>query len=243
MVDSNLSRKRVVFITGVSRGIGREMFAQCAAEKDTYIIGISRSKKKLDELEHRCRENGGSDFFLFAHDLTEPELTPEIMTCIARVGKVDVLINSAGLLVNKPYVEITKEDWMQCYLTNVYGPFRLIQKLAPWLTKSEVAHIVNIGSMGGVQGSSKFAGLSAYSSSKAALIGLTECLAEELKDTPIRTNIVNLGAVQTEMLAEAFPGLKANHQPEQVAKWLLNFAFESGQLMNGKSVQLSDSTP
>ncbi len=243
MVDSRVLYKRVVFVTGVSRGIGREIFAQGAAKKDTCIIGISRSQKMLDDLAAECARAKYSDYYLFAQDLTDPELSTTIIDCLQQVGRVDALINCAGYLVNKPFLEISKTDWLQCYMTNVYGPFRLIQQLVPWLSKSEVAHVVNIGSMGGVQGSAKFAGLSAYSSSKAAMIGLTECLAEELKDTPIRTNIINLGAVQTEMLSEAFPGLEVKHQPADVARWLLNFAFDSGQFMNGKSVQLSDSTP
>lgn len=243
MQDSKVENKRVVFLTGVSRGIGWELFGQCAVDESTIVIGISRNKESLDRLAAHCDGIGGTDFFLFAHDLTEPQLPDELTERLKAVGRVDVLINNAGFLVAKPFREISAGDWDRCYRTNVYGPFHMVQQLYPWLEKSEMAHVVNIGSMGGVQGSAKFAGLSAYSSSKAALLGLTECLAEELKETNIRVNIVNLGAVQTEMLEEAFPGIQANHQPKEIAHWLLNFAFHSGGLMNGKSISLSDSTP
>ncbi len=123
--------------------------------------------------------------------------------------QLDVLINNAGQIVNKPFAKITEKELQAVYATNVFAPFTLIQTLLPVMTKKSRAHIVNIGSMGGFQGSSKFPGLSAYSSSKTALSGLTECLAEELKPNNIAVNCLALGAVQTEMLAKAFPGYKA----------------------------------
>lgn len=243
MKESPSNETRVAFITGVSRGIGRAMFIQCARMKGVNVIGVARSKEAIDSLSAECDEQGGSGYHLYTHDLNETELPSDLLNRIESLGRIDVLINNAGYLVNKSFKEITYQDWLDCYQTNVYVPFRLSQQLHPYLSESRLAHVVNIGSMGGVQGSSKFPGLSAYSSSKAALIGLTECLAEEWKDTNIRINTVNLGAVQTEMLAEAFPGYVPDHQPAEIAEWLLNFAFESGKLMNGKSVFLSDSTP
>lgn len=243
MKESPSNETRVVFITGVSRGIGRAMFMQCAQLNGVDVIGVARSQQALDSLNAECQERGSSGYQLYTYDLKTPELSSDLLNGIDRLGRIDVLINNAGYLVNKPFQEITYQDWLDCYQTNVYVPLRLSQQLYPYLSKSRLAHVVNIGSMGGVQGSSKFPGLSAYSSSKAALIGLTECLAEEWKDTNIRINTVNLGAVQTEMLAEAFPGFVPDHQPEEIAEWLLSFAFESGKLMNGKSVFLSDSTP
>jgi len=239
--DSNV--EKVIFITGVSRGIGRELFLQCAVRKDLVVIGVARSTEALNELKMECGQKGGGDYHLFAHDLSQPTLPVEVERVLGEYAKLDAVINNAGYLVNKPFMEIERDEWLRCYETNVYAPYRLTQLLYAFLKKSNLAHIVNIGSMGGVQGSSKFAGLSAYSSSKAALIGLTECLAEELKETNIKVNIVNLGAVQTEMLAEAFPGFKPDHQPAEIATWLINFALTASRLMNGKSVMLSDSTP
>lgn len=236
------STRKVVFITGVSRGIGREMFMYCARRADLEVLGVSRNTEALKEMEKTCKGETLEEAHLFTHDITQP-LTEEIKKCLNRWGRIDVLVNNAGVLVNKPFLEISHQDWLRCYETNVYGPLRLIQETFSWLSLANGAHVINIGSMGGVQGSVKFPGLSAYSSSKAAMLGMAECIAEELKDSTMRVNTVNLGAVQTEMLNEAFPGFEASHQPAEVAKWLIEFGLNSGAFMHGKSIQLSDTTP
>lgn len=243
MKEQQENDHRVVFITGVSRGIGYELFLQSAKQTNVEVIGVSRNADSLSALRKVCQERGYSNYTLYRHDITAEELPQDLLGQLNQLGRVDVLFNNAGALVNKPFMEITQADWMRCYITNVYGPHRLIQLLYPFLVEARQAHIVNIGSMGGVQGASKFPGLSAYTSSKAALIGLSECLAVEFAETRIRVNTVNLGAVQTEMLGEAFPDLKVDHRPEEVATWLLQFAFTGGALINGKSISLSDSTP
>lgn len=237
------SKQKVVLVTGVSRGVGFELFLQFAQRSDISVIGISRNKLGLEKLQEQCVSVNSNSFVLLEGDITKPELQIELKNALLPFGKLDVLINSAGAIVNKPFEEISLADLQYCYSTNVFAPYILTQQLLPWLIKSDLAHVVNIGSMGGVQGSSKFPGLSAYSSSKGALITLTECLAEELKNRNVVVNCVNLGAVQTEMLAAAFPGFKANHNPQEIAKWLIEFALNSHEFMNGKSVQLSNSTP
>jgi NAD(P)-dependent dehydrogenase (short-subunit alcohol dehydrogenase family) len=97
--------------------------------------------------------------------------------------------------------------------------------------------------MGGIQGSSKFPGLAAYSSSKGAVITLSELLAEEYKEQKISFNVLALGAVQTEMLAEAFPGYVAPLQPLDMAKYIADFSLKGHQFYNGKALQVSASTP
>jgi NAD(P)-dependent dehydrogenase (short-subunit alcohol dehydrogenase family) len=241
--DQEDKQGRTVLITGVSRGIGQALFLAFGRLEETCVIGLARNADALNELRTKCRQEGLSDCHLFAHDLLKKELPGALLALLAERGSLDVLINNAGAIVNKPFAEITEDDWLRCYQTNVYAPYHLIQQVISYLQQSTLSHVVNIGSMGGVQGSSKFPGLSAYSSSKAALIGMTECLAEEYSDSSVRFNCVNLGAVQTEMLAEAFPGYRANHHPGEVADWIMEFALRGGRLMNGKSVQLSDSTP
>jgi len=125
----------------------------------------------------------------------------------------------------------------------VFGPFLLIQSLLPLMGKKSKTHIVNISSMGGFQGSAKFAGLSAYSSSKTALVGLTECLAEELKSTSISINCLAIGAVQTEMLSKAFPGYKAPLKANQMAEYIKEFAVSGSKFYNGKVLPVSSTTP
>ena len=154
---------------------------------------------------------------------------------------VDVLINNSGYLVNKPFSELSLEDFKQSYDVNVFGVFSLTQVLLPFFKKS--SHVVNISSMGGVQGSAKFPGLAAYSSSKGALITLTELLAEEYKEKGPSFNVLALGAVQTEMLSEAFPGYEASCQPEDMAKFIADFGLKSHYFLNGKIIPISLSTP
>ena len=97
--------------------------------------------------------------------------------------------------------------------------------------------------MGGIQGSLKFAGLSAYSSSKGAVITLSELLAEEYKERGISFNVLALGAVQTEMLAEAFPGYQANISATEMANYLFDFTLTGNKYFNGKVLQVTTSNP
>jgi NAD(P)-dependent dehydrogenase (short-subunit alcohol dehydrogenase family) len=105
------------------------------------------------------------------------------------------------------------------------------------------SHIVNIGSMGGFQGSAKFAGLSAYSASKAALHNFTECLAEELKERKISVNCLALGSAQTEMLEKAFPGYESPVMAFEMGKYIADFALTGHKFFNGKVLPVAVTTP
>ena len=156
-------------------------------------------------------------------------------------NQVDVLINNAGAIVNKPFAEISMEEFERVYRTNVFAVAGLTKILLPFMLPE--SHVVIISSMGGIQGSVKFPGLSAYSSSKAAVINLTELLAEEYKESGPSFNVLALGAVQTEMLQEAFPGYKAPTTPAEMARFIGDFAFTGKKFFNGKILQVSNSTP
>jgi NAD(P)-dependent dehydrogenase (short-subunit alcohol dehydrogenase family) len=127
------------------------------------------------------------------------------------------------------------------YKVNVFAVAELTRQLLPFFSKG--SHIVNISSIGGVQGSVKFPGLAVYSSSKGALLTLTELLAEEYKEQQIIFNALALGAVQTEMLAEAFPGYKASVSANEMADYICNFALNGHKYYNGKILQVSSTTP
>jgi NAD(P)-dependent dehydrogenase (short-subunit alcohol dehydrogenase family) len=233
--------KRVV-VTGASRGIGFELVKQYCAEGHE-VIALSRNQKKLKILKSEVLiENPDAKIYLLPFDLVEGDfqsvLTPYIYTCFS---KVDILINNAGSLVSKPFAEISEEELDRVYKVNVLSVFRLIQTLLP--SFSEDAHIVNISSVGGVQGSVKFPGLTAYSSSKAALVGLTECLAEEFKETGLAFNCLALGAVQTEMLEEAFPGYQAPVTAQSMATYIKDFSLNGNKFYKGKVLTVSKSTP
>ena len=221
-----------ILITGASRGIGFES-AKLFASSGHQVLAVSRNSDKLSDLT-----KFGVTTFPF--DLTNDDYT-HLIKKVKSFGKIDVLINNAGVLVNKPFSEISNVDLLQTYTVNVFAPFRLIRDLLPYFSKQ--SHTVNISSVGGVQGSVKFSGLSAYSSSKGALTILTECLAEEFKQTKHRFNALAIGAVQTEMLDKAFPGYKAPLYSQEMAKYLFRFALEYGLYYKGKVLNVSSSTP
>jgi len=223
-----------IAVIGASRGIGRELVKILSANHQ--VLAVSRNENKLNSLK---AETG---CHIAALDLGATDYKNKLAEAITnKLGELDILINNAGYLVNKPFLETTLEDIEQTYKVNVFGLIQSCQ-VAVELMKGE-GHIVNIGSIGGVQGSVKFPGIGVYSSSKAAVTGYTECLAEELKETNIQVNCLALGAVQTEMLAEAFPGYEAPTSPEEMAEFIADFSLNTNKWINGKIIPVSKSTP
>lgn len=228
-----------VIITGASRGIGYDTALQLAQNPQFNILALSRNGQKLEQLTAAAPHQNIS---WLTYDLSRPN-KDELLKKIENWMSIDILINNAGLLRNKPFLKLTDKDWWEIFEVNLFGITRLIRLLLPKLSAKGGAHILNMGSMGGVQGSSKFSGLSAYSASKAALANLTECLAEELKEDQIAVNCLALGAVQTEMLAEAFPGYQAPVESTQMGEMVAWFATQGRQFFNGKILPVSVSTP
>lgn len=226
-----------IIITGASRGIGREL-VKCFLEQGHDVLAISRNEEKLKELEKFATK---STYRYLALDLADFEGLTKVKSAIEDWDRVDVLYNNAGYLVNKPFDQITEKDIDQSVAVNYKAPFRLIQLLVDQMNQE--SHIVNITTMGAVQGSVKFPGLAAYSSSKVGIVTLTELLAEEFNENQPRINCVALGAVQTEMLEEAFPGLEAPLSAEKMASYLYEFGLNGHHFQNGKTLQLSVSTP
>ncbi|NOX85200.1 MAG: SDR family oxidoreductase [Chlorobi bacterium] len=233
-----------VVITGASRGIGYELAKIFVTAERNHVVAVARSERKLKKL---TEESSGtiantSSLDILGFDLVNDDYQKVFIPFITeKLGTVDILINNAGFLVAKDFDQLTDEDFDRMFNTNVKSVFKLTQALLPFF--SGQAHIVNISSMGGVQGSAKFKGLSLYSASKGALNILTECLAEELKEKNISVNALALGAVQTEMLSEAFPGYRAPLQPDEMAKFIMDFAVDGNRFFNGKILPASLSTP
>jgi len=223
-----------VLITGASRGIGFEL-AQLFAKNKYNVLAISRNIKPLKDLKY-------VNLNFISVDISEEKEIQRITSYVKEELKhVDILINNAGKLVHKPFQELTSSYFLEVYKVNVFGVAELIRQLLPYFSKK--SHVVNISSLGGVQGSVKFPGLAAYSSSKGALLTLTELLAEEYKDQKIAFNALALGAVQTEMLDEAFPGYKAPVSAQEMAAYIYNFALTGNKFYNGKILQVSSTTP
>lgn len=228
-----------VIITGTTQGIGKSLLLTLLKKKEVEIIAINRSEMDYLNLLSDV-DRGRITPILF--DLKDINETSNLLQLIPKDKlAIDILINNAGFLVNKPFNEITKEDLLNSYTINVFAPFLLIRQLLPILNKG--AHIVNIISMGGVQGSSKYPGLSAYSSSKGALAILTECLSVELGVHDIKVNAIAPGAVDTEMLRKAFPGYQAPVNTETISEFIAHFALNGHKVMNGKTVELALSNP
>ena len=232
-----------IIITGASRGIGYQLTIHMSQLGGHNILALSRNLEALDQLRTDCsRFNANEPVSILPCDLTNlPEKA--IQEEVEKMGGVDVIIHNAGYLINKPFESLTLEDWQKVYNVNVFGVVQLTQLLLPQLEQSITPHILNISSMGGFQGSSKFPGLSAYSSSKAALSNLTECMAEEFKEKGISVNCLALGAVQTEMLQEAFPGYQAPISASDMASFIGFFALFGQKFFNGKILPVSLSTP
>lgn len=220
-----------IIITGVSRGIGLELVKILA--KKHNILAISRNVKPVEKIKNVKS---------LALDLTQANYLKKPVAYVENNWqKVDIIIHNAGKLINKPFKETTTQDFFEVYQVNVFAVAELTRIMLPFLKKG--SHVLSISSMGGIQGSSKFAGLSAYSSSKGAVITLTELLAEEFKDDGIAFNALALGAVQTEMLAEAFPGYKAPTSANSMASYIADFALLGNKYFNGKILPVASSTP
>ncbi len=233
-----------VIITGGSRGIGYELVKQFAADANNYVVVLSRNIEKLEQLKQECTQLYQNTIHIYKVDFNSTTLNLELQTILTKENKhFHIVINNAGLLINKPFTETTTADWQNVFTTNVFAPATLIKEVISCNNKNEQTHIVNISSMGGFQGSVKFAGLSAYSSSKAALANLTEVLAEEYKETNVKINCLALGSVQTEMLNNAFPNYLAQVAAQEMAAYIVDFSIKGARYFNGKVIPLSKSTP
>ena len=222
-----------VIITGTSSGIGYEL-VKIFSEKNYEVLALSRDNSIL-----RSQNLSGVTSINF--DLTDYENYAELDEYIKSFKKIDVLINNAGFLVNKDFEKTTIEDFKKIYSVNVFSVAMLIKYTIQYMCIN--SSIVNISSIGGIQGSVKFPGLSAYSSSKGALNILTEMLAEEYKDKNIHFNTLALGSVQTKMLEKAFPGFDALTSAKEMANYIFKFSTDEYKLFNGKIIPVSSSTP
>ena len=222
---------KTIVVTGTSSGIGHQICIQ-AAKMNFHVISVSRNIEPLKDI-------GGIESFSI--DITNKDSIDEFITNLkSRKIKIDILINNAGYLVSELFGDTTYNSFKKTFDVNVFGLAEITRSLIPIINSD--GHVINISSIGGVNGSKKFPGLSAYSSSKAAVIALTEVLAEEYQNGP-SFNVLALGAVQTKMLKEAFPDYNVDTKPEEMAKYILDFAINGNKLFNGKLISVSNSNP
>jgi NAD(P)-dependent dehydrogenase (short-subunit alcohol dehydrogenase family) len=232
-----------IIVTGAGKGIGYETVRFFARNKNNHIVAISRSGNELKHLINECKKiNPDSKVTPYEFDLQQFDFYHFIVQRIETfIPKCDILINNAGKLVNKPFLSTDQADFDETFNVNIKALYFFTQAVLPMMAKG--SHVVNIASMGGVQGSRKFPGLSAYSASKGAVAVLTECLAEELIEKEISVNCLALGGVQTEMFNRAFPGIKALQNPQQIGQYIAEFALTGDKFFNGKVIPVSATVP
>ena len=231
-----------IIITGASSGIGFEAALELTLDNKNKVVCIARSADKLKKLFDIAKQiNPECTILPVEFDLVHDDY--EVLTAFLKekLGTVDILINNAGSLINKPFLETTEDDLSSMLETNVVSHFKMIRHTVPFMQSG--SHIVNVGSMGGFQGSVKFPGLAAYSASKAALHTLSECLAFELADQGIKVNCLALGSAQTEMLETAFPGYESPVMAFEMGKYIADFARTGHKFFNGKVLPVAVTTP
>lgn len=231
-----------IILTGASSGIGFEAALELTLNSANKVVCIARSADKLRKLLEIAKGiNPDCTLLPVEFDIVNDDYAALLPFLKTQLGTVDILINNAGSLVNKPFLETTEADMWQMLESNVMGHFNMIKNVLPLMGPG--GHIVNIGSMGGFQGSVKFPGLAAYSASKSALHTLTECLAQELADTGIKINCLALGSAQTEMLEQAFPGYESPVMAFEMGKYVADFARTGHRFFNGKTLPVAVTTP
>ncbi len=232
-----------IVITGASSGVGFEAVIELVSAGKHKVIALARSQDKLTRLAEICAGlNPDAVLYPIAFDIIHDDYDGLQQFITSHLdGNIDILINNAGVLINKPFTELLESDFVEMLQSNFIGHVRIIQSLQKFMPNG--AHIVNIGSMGGYQGSNKFPGLAAYSASKAALHTLTECLAQEFTEKGIKVNCLALGSAQTEMLERAFPGYESPVMAFEMGKYIADFALTGHKFYNGKILPVAATTP
>ena len=189
--------KKTVVITGSSRGIGRACAILFAKNNYNVIINYNKSKELAQDLFNKLKEDGYSVDIFKADISNRFEANSLINYCMGKFGKIDVLINNAGISQNKLFTDITDDDWNEMMGTNLNGVFYTTQKALQYMLPECSGKIINISSIWGMVGGSYEVH---YSTSKAAIIGMTKALAKELGPSNIQVNYIAPGVVQTDML-------------------------------------------
>lgn len=222
----------VALVTGAGRGIGAATALLLARDFDLMLT--SRTLRELEATQSKIQATSQASVCIFAGDISNQAQVQALFAKLQdEFSRLDVLINNAGFIKPKPLMETSWEEWKTCMAVNLDALFFTCQSAIPLLQKQDQACIINVSSLAGLQGLPKFPGFVAYSAAKAGVIGFSESLAAELRDTSIRVHAFAPGAVNTKMLAEALPEFKTSTQPEDAARKLLELLEEqsTGQVL------------
>ncbi|MBI2259318.1 MAG: SDR family NAD(P)-dependent oxidoreductase [Flavobacteriia bacterium] len=232
-----MKKNKNILIVGASGGIGTELLYQSIENKNTNVYALVRKIGSLDKLQKKHQ-----NLHPIYLDLEDKNYKKKLENSLINVKQIELCIFNAGYLHLNTFLNLNSKEIEKSFQINAFAPLYTAQVLLPKMLKKG-GHIVQISTMGAIQGSVKFSGLTAYSGSKSVMCNLTELFAEEHKDTLVRMNCLCLGAVQTEMLKKAFPDFQAIVKPKEMAQFILHFAFESHKFINGKIIPVSLSTP
>lgn len=241
-----------VLITGGGTGVGKAIAKSMAQHYDVRLFLTGRRRQLLEQTRDEILNDkrGFREVHIIEADHASEEGRRMILSKLQEhTDRLEVMVNNAGKLIQVPATALTMDDFLEVFKVNVFGVALLCGQLFHLLERGTLhspdvaAHVVNISSMGGIQGSMKFSGLSAYSSSKGALLTLTECLAQEWTGNRVRVNALAIGSVETEMFRSAFPGLKAASDVGSMGNFIARFAMDASILINGKIIPVSSGTP
>ncbi len=228
---------RVAIITGAGRGVGRATALRFAREGARVVL-FSRTLAFLDEVAAEIAREGYPVIHLRGDVSHEEDVQALFQQAMQTYGRVDILVNCAGIVASRPFVEMDVATWDQVLGVNLRGTFLCCHEAFRIMMSQHSGVIINLSSLSGVRGVEKFPGLSAYNVSKAGVASLTEILAVEGKPYNIRVCAVSPGAVDTEMLRQAAPHLKAGMTPDDLAEILLFLADDSGRMLSGTNLEI-----
>jgi NAD(P)-dependent dehydrogenase (short-subunit alcohol dehydrogenase family) len=210
---------RVAVVTGASRGIGAAT-AEAIAGAGAHVVLAARGREALDSLASRIRQAGGKATPV-PTDVSDATGVERLFAAAGRAGPPAALVCAAGVLTPAPFAETTPEIWDETLGVNLTGSFLCCRAAFTAMLRAGEGRIVTIASLSGVYATEKFPGLAAYNVSKYGVIGLTEAIAVEGKEHGISAICVSPGAVDTQMLRRANPGLRPGLTPGDVAKLIV----------------------
>ena len=232
MTNMNSQQQKTIIVTGASRGIGYQL-CLALAKLSHQVIAISRTRPSFEQFPTQKKQ-----IIFIEADLIDSEQRKNAIEKIkSQITHIDALVNNAGILIKKKFIDLSNEEWITQFTLNAFVPIWLTKELIPYF--SSHSHIVNISSIGGIAGERKIEGLSAYSASKAALNIITESLAVELKPHHISVNALALGTVQTTMLKIAFPNFQSPITPITIAQFIAYFTCYGHHVCNGQILPIA----
>lgn len=221
-------RGQVALITGGGRGIGAAT-AQALARKGAHVVIASRSAAELDATVLQLRAAGLAASARVLDVADEAAVDAVFSDIAATLGRLDILVNNAAILLSAPFASMTMADWDRLMAVNLRGAVLCArQAFRLMMVQAHGGSLVNVSSLGGIANTAKFPGYAAYTVSKFALSGLTEALAAEGKAHGIRVNAVAPGAVDTAMLRQAAPHLRTRTGPAEIAR-IIAFLCDPGE--------------